>query len=408
MSLGCSISSENRKVGVIDIFSRLYWVYTNDPMTLNHLANNMLEGESYGTSDDSQWDLGDTFFGEIESWVDPALRREVFLVMRDAVVYCVRGAGRSASRGLSFCNAAAFDCEEMEIYAHNCPSPHYLALLDAISPWTAPDWVYESVEHLPEMNSFDAYRNSAEKFLAPDGKPVFDIVNNPLQGWLENNVMRYNLYRVEETGTIISMGSMPVELLYWEENDDIRFAYGPKDPVLWPALEGVSCAFDVLSINRPSWSTLSGSVPMMINGENVYLRCRYDTHYDKEERSYTIYGLWDGYDLKTGMFNRNVRSLAQLAGQEYSLIYPIYSKDSHVDVDGYFKSQPQPMYRSLEMTNETLHDGVYYIEYVIYDMFMRPMYLDRLEMRIEGGVASFPGSEAWTGEVELTIPEEYW
>ena len=70
--------------------------------------------------------------------------------------------------------------------------------------------------------------------------------------------------------------------------------------------------------------------------------------------------------------------------------------------------QPPQMYRSLEMTNEPLQDGVYYIKYVIYDMFMRPMYLDWFEMRIDGGTASYPDSEEWKGEVELSIPEEYW
>ena len=56
---------------------------------------------------------------------------------KKAVVYCVRGAGRSAARGLSFCYAADLDQDELDIYAKNCPSPHYLAYLDAISPWTA-------------------------------------------------------------------------------------------------------------------------------------------------------------------------------------------------------------------------------------------------------------------------------
>ena len=45
-----------------------------------------------------------------------------------------RGAARSAAMGLSYCSLFDFSCEEMEAYAHNCPSPHFLALLDAISP----------------------------------------------------------------------------------------------------------------------------------------------------------------------------------------------------------------------------------------------------------------------------------
>ena len=400
------LSQSQRLAEAFDhIFEKLCWVYRNDPLTLINLANNMFAGEAYGTGSDSQQDLGDAFFGESVHMMDPALRREVFSALKDSVVYCVRGAGRSASRGLSFCNAAVLNREEMDVYAHNCPSPHYLALLDAISPWTAPDWVYQSAERLPEIETIDAYRNRVVKFCGADGMPLFDFVGDDSKGWFESNVMRYNLYRVEDTGTVVCLGSMPLELLYWEENDDFHMAYGPKDLTLWPALEGVTCTFDVLSLNRPSWTTLTGNVPMLINGENVYLRCSYSR--DHDGGSYVVHGLWDGYDLKTGMFNRNVRSLAQYAGREYSLVYPIYSKDSHAASGSYFNAQPQQMYRSMLMTNEPLYDGDYYIEYVIYDMFMRPMPLDWIEMRIDGGVASYPGSEEWTGEVELTIQEGY-
>ena len=50
--------------------------------------------------------------------------------------------------GNSVCD---FDAEEMETYSHNCMSPHYLAFLDAISSWTAPEWVFDTVERLPEI-----------------------------------------------------------------------------------------------------------------------------------------------------------------------------------------------------------------------------------------------------------------
>ena len=388
-----------------DIFKGLCGLYRNSPQTLITVANNMLSGETYGTGSDRQQDLGDAFFSDTETSTDPALRRKVLAALKDSVAYCVRGAGRSASRGLSFCNAAALSCTEMDVYAHNCPSPHYLALLDAVSPWTAPDWVYESVERLPEMDTITAYKSRVTKFCRPDGLPVFDFVRDDSIFWMESNVMRYNLYKEEGNGIIISLGTMNAEMIYWEEGEDFILAYGAAKPTTWPSLEGETCAFEVTTLNRPGWSRMMGDVFIMINGEDYELRCSYDAFADEP---YTVHGLWDGYNLKTGMFNRNIRALSQMSGQEYSLVYSICKKGSHSVGEGYFKGQPQPVYRSLRLKDAQLPDGTYYIEYVIYDLFMRPMYLDWFEMDIIGGTASYPGAEEWKGETELTIPEEYW
>ena len=107
------------------------------------------------------------------------------------------------------------------------------------------------------------------------------------------------------------------------------------------------------------------------------------------------------------MFNRNVRSLAQLAGQEFAPVYPIF--DGEYDSgDDWFKGQTLKMYRTLEVTNEPLPAGTYYIEYVIYDMFMRPMFLDWARMDWDGQTATFPDADSWQGEVELKVADSYW
>ncbi len=67
--------------------------------------------------------------------------------LADAGVYCVRGNGRTAALRLSFCYAPDFNNSELDIFALNCLSPHYLAFLDALSPTrTAPVWVYAIAE----------------------------------------------------------------------------------------------------------------------------------------------------------------------------------------------------------------------------------------------------------------------
>ena len=58
------------------------------------------------------------------------------------------------------------------------------------------------------------------------------------------------------------------------------------------------------------------NIPIQINGQVWNLRCGFsgkNMHYD-------VYGLWEGFDSQGKMFNRNVKSLAQFAGQEFRLL----------------------------------------------------------------------------------------
>ena len=73
---------------------------------------------------------------------------------------------------LSFCDAFGFSAEELDIYARNCPSAHYLAFLDAVIPgWTAPEWVYEAVEPLLDIRERTEYRATIAKRI--DGRDFF-------------------------------------------------------------------------------------------------------------------------------------------------------------------------------------------------------------------------------------------
>ena len=115
--------------------------------------------ESYGTFEEGMRDLAAPLFnGEMAFFMDLALRNEMQAALADAVVYCVRGAGRAAARGLSFCYCPNFTRAELETYARNCFCPHYLALLDAISEnWNAPDWIYEAADGPSRLETPDDY-----------------------------------------------------------------------------------------------------------------------------------------------------------------------------------------------------------------------------------------------------------
>ena len=187
--------------------------------------------------------------------------------------------------------------------------PHYLAFLDAISPWTAPDWVYETAERLPEMSELDPYKIVVEKVRHEDGTPGLAFVGDYGVGV---GTVRYRMFkRDEDTGEKASMGVMPT---WYIDSYGENGMFIAAQPWLWPALEGQPVASYVNNMVEPGSVNYLGSIPIQIGTEKWFLRYGY---FGAEDR-YTVYGLWEGYDTDSSQFNRNVKSLSQLAGQEYS------------------------------------------------------------------------------------------
>ena len=149
-------------------------------------------------------------------------------------------------------------------------------------------------------------------------------------------------------------------------------------------------------------TTFLFNVPIQIGTEVGYLRCGYDMAVD----DYTVYGLWDGFESDSTLFNRNVKLLSQLAGQQYRLMYPVEgTEDSRTR---YESSQKLTMYRSLELEDMPLPPGRYSIQFIVYDLFMRPMEMERIELNWDGETLSFPEQMAWDGRETLRVADSYW
>ena len=290
-------------------FDSMGKVYANYPRLMSRFAKYLMDIEQFGTKDSTEgmFDLqGLLYAPEIAMVMPPDILKNTLEAMREAVAYCVRGPGRSAARGISFCYAVDFDQDEMDSYACNCPMPHYLAFLDAISPWTAPDWVYETCERLPEMSEMDAYKIRIERAKQEDGTPALTFAGDYGIG---AGMVRYRLFRKEEeTGRLIEMGLMPT---YFDASVGENGIYTAVEPWLWPALEGQPVASYVENMVEPGSISYLGSIPIRIGTDQWYLRYGY---FGAEDR-YTVYGLWEGYDTDSSQFNRNVKSLSQMIGR---------------------------------------------------------------------------------------------
>ena len=401
------------KIGRVEAaFDRMYEefgsLYAEYPMILTILSNSINQVERYGSANESMMDLYEGFSGEAFNLVmSSELRWEMMSALKDAVVYCHQGQGRTGARGLSYCNATDFDCDELALYVRNCTSPHYLAFLDAITPWTAPDRVYEKAERLPEIATLEDYRVNVAKRLAPDGTPVIEILDNDTTLL---NTVHYNLYRADSGRDLtLKLGTMPAYPEYSMTTGDgemqVTRTYCASEPWLWPALEGTTCGFDVVTTAPMGERRFLGNIPIQVGTDKWNLRCACDSESGTDV--YTVYGLWEGFDSETNMFDRNVKLLSQMAGQDFQILYPIYNGEYNHDVQ-YVSGETKKIYRSLEIREEPLPPGTYYLEYVVYDLFRRPMPLETIEMQWDGIKAVFPQAESWQGETTLAIPESYW
>jgi hypothetical protein len=96
-----------------------------------------------------------------------------------------------------------------------------------------------------------------------------------------------------------------------------------------------------------------------------------------------------------------------MAGQEYSVLYPVYI-DEYDPWAEFVAAEPQTFYRSMYLEDMPLPPGTYYMQYIVYDMFMRPMPMETIEAEWTGDSMILPEDYSWEGVEELTIPEEYW
>lgn len=184
-------------------------------------ARYIFDAEEYGLGRENMRDLASVAYNNnyVRS-MDIGLRSDLLNALSDAVVYSVRGPGRSGALGLSFCYPTDFTPQELDIYAQNFPMPAYLAFLDAITDWEAPDWVFEHTDPIPDIDSIEAFRIKAVKRMSKNGMPALDMDDSHAN----IDSVYYCLYRLdEETGDVIRLGRTDCGIETWGEDYDLLY-----------------------------------------------------------------------------------------------------------------------------------------------------------------------------------------
>ena len=356
----------------------------------NLFTRMIFEASEYGDGQQNMRDLGSLVYNRnLMNITDMTMRNAAVKALSDAVDYCVRGAGRAEARGLTFCYPMEFDDEELDVYAKNFPIPVYLAYIDAVSPWTAPDWVYDSVERLPEIDDIEELKIQIKRKISETGMP--GVMFHSPEPNLDN--VYYTLYQKdEETGEVLKLGRTNCG---FESTEDFTGQiWRANDPMHWPAIDGQLICMDFL---KEVFTKKLYNVPVQLDSKTCLLRCGRDINYDDEgnaKQEYEIYGLWEGYDENSTLLNRSVEPLSKLSGREYRLLYPIDGTEKSGKTD-YQAGEPLTMYRALNVEEIPVPAGTYYLEYEVDDLFMRRTVLERIEIQWDGQNMTFPGAERW-------------
>lgn len=219
--------------------------------------------------------------------------------------------------------------------------------------------------------------------------------------------VNYCLYRLnEDTGQVISLGRNTCRQIIQQEGA----LWSAIDPGHWPAVEGVTCNIEVVATSA---THCLYNIPVRIGTTNWSLRCgrlysRYlnETNLEQESASeYIIYGVWEGYDDNTDVPNRNNLPLAQLAGQEFRLLYPVDNAAASGRTT-YESSDSLTIYRVLKVEEQALSPGTYYLDYDIIDIFHRRYELERIEFYWDGENFTYPEDLNWEGTVALSTSSD--
>ncbi len=373
-----------------ELFSEVGNAILNYPSVANVYVRALFHSREYGEDPFNMRDLGSFLLNEdLPIFTRFRLRNRMLQALTDAVEYCVRGPGRSEAMGLTFCYPAVFTAEQLDIYAMNYPAPHYLAFIDSISDWTAPDWVYDSAKRLPDVDSVDAFDVRVRRILCADGMPAMEIDFDTYEN--TDNAF-YSLYRLnEETGELMYLGRTDCIYESTQSSENTGLIRRAGDPMHWPSIDGELICMDLVQTN---YVEKLYNIPVMIDSKVCMLRCGRHTNYvvDQGEsriNDYEVYGMWEGYEENSALLNRSVRPLSALTGQEYQLLYPIYGSAD------YQFSKALSMYRSLDVQEIPLPPGTYYLQYEIDDVFLRQTFAEMIEIHWDGEKMTFREDMEW-------------
>ena len=314
--------------------------------------------------------------------------------IEEAVIYFLRSANHTYSRGLSIWYKLNADDKTLDHFARTSKNPEQLAFFDAISlDWDAPDWVYETVQRHPALNRND-YVIKQETCLTEDGKDSFMTIES---GEAAAALISYELmYEDEKTGICYTLGENG-DITPEADEEEGKVRYYMNFDGRWPTLAGVPLSMRMVDDTE---ACAMYNVDVCINDQDNldFLRViqNYEKTVTKEDGEtedipeFELKGLWDGYDEHTGLPGRNSYSLIEYKGAKMTLYKLPYSYElkkisAHTPVKDITVSE------DMKVTKEPLPKGQYMYRFVVRDVFGNRIDSgDLMPVNWDGKNVSFP------------------
>ena len=373
-----------------------FYVYAN----ATHYAENYLL--------ETMYDLFDLSRRAEKGGISLEVTHAVQDAVEDAVLYNLRSENHMYSHGLSVYYPLNDGGKNLDHFARTCKNPEELAFLDCISmDWTAPDWVYQTVERRPELNR-SSYSVIPEVICTEDGEGVYLKLRS---GNESASYLSYELFYEDPTSGILytlgESGNLIPE--FDEEEQTYRYALGFDGT--WPTLEGKALC---MSIADDTESFVLYNVPVEIYGERMQLRVLFnyedankeedqgaeaeetesesedeqtELHNETDGSPYQLLGVWDGFDAHTGLPGRNSSPLSHMDDTTATLPDVVYSQMLH-RISDYINRKEVKLTKDTVITRENLPKGEYRIRFVVRDVFNAPHYSDFVSLNWDGNTVS--------------------
>ncbi len=336
----------------------------------------------------------------------------------DAVLYSIRGDGRTYSNGLSFYYEPTASPYMLDHYARNSNNPAYLAFLDAANmDWTAPAWVYEKTERLPDIKRED-YIVEAETSVTENGTYQAQITNAKSAVVAVDSV----LYKYDKPSDAWLLLGRNFDV----DGDFENGIFTDRFTGMWPTLGGALCQINLLE--ETVTHTLYAIPCLLDTGETmpqqVTLRAGYvydvplnqtpqmdadsadavepgeqaiaedvtaAVPADPYSGSYALYGIWSGSDSSVNMPSRNIWDLKQFNGLALQPVLTVMSLSG--EKLGNISSGKVTVSNMLDIVNQPLPKGEYAYAFVITDSFGKTHETTPAYIRWNGKTAVFEAAE---------------
>ena len=304
--------------------------------------------------------------------------------VEDAVLFNINGSNHVRSHGMTVFYSFNTDQYKLDHYSRVCKDPVYLAFLDRLSyKWKAPEWVYETVEHKPDV-SFQDYSISCDADVSEDGDEVFLELfsedNFIIQGGWE--LLQYD----PDTDLWVLYGRDP---FFMEEDDKIFLRWTSTFDGTWPSLGGVPLT---MSISDEQEDYILFTTPMKIGDYKDDIRIQYRTDTEEDEDSYYELLGSSPLDDHTGFPDRNVAPLP--SGIEVEPLSTLLNTEDNHSLN--FKAaEPFVYYPDMEITREKLPVGEYVVRFVVTDIFGNETFGNMINCYWDGNEVAYEQSEVY-------------